>query len=200
MLYQGPFANFAPMVIEQTSRGERSYDIFSRLHKERIVLIQGPVTDEMAAVVTAQLLHLESEDPEKDIHFYINSPGGLVTAGLAMYDAMNLVKPDISTFCIGQAASMGAFLLSAGTKGKRFASPSSRIMMHQVSGGAGGQIVDARRTFQEMEFLNDYLLERLAAHTGHPLDKLLVDMDRDNFMSAQQAVEYGVIDEVLGSK
>jgi ATP-dependent Clp protease, protease subunit len=189
-----------PYVVEQTGRGERSYDIFSRLLKDRIVFLGGTVTDDLANLVTAQLLFLESEDPEREINMYINSPGGSVTAGLAIYDTMQFVKPPVSTLCVGQAASMGSLLLAAGAKGKRYALPHSRILIHQVSGGYEGQASDieihAREALRLREILNDIL----AHHTGQNVKKIEKDTDRDNFMSAAQAVEYGLIDEVISGR
>jgi ATP-dependent Clp protease protease subunit len=189
-----------PYVVEQTGRGERSYDIFSRLLKDRIVFLGGTVTDDLANLVTAQLLFLESEDPEREINMYINSPGGSVTAGLAIYDTMQFVKPPVSTLCVGQAASMGSLLLAAGAKGKRYALPHSRILIHQVSGGFEGQASDieihAREALRLREILNDIL----AHHTGQNVKKIEKDTDRDNFMSAAQAVEYGLIDEVISGR
>ncbi|NMA51941.1 MAG: ATP-dependent Clp endopeptidase proteolytic subunit ClpP [Peptococcaceae bacterium] len=193
--------NLVPIVVEQTNRGERSYDIFSRLLKDRIVFLGGPIDDNVANLIIAQLLFLEAEDPEKDIHFYINSPGGVVTAGLAIYDTMQYVRPDVSTICLGQAASMGSLLLTAGAKGKRFALPYARILIHQPMGGVQGQATDidihAREILRMREFLNGIL----AHHTGQPIDKIAHDTERDYFMSAQEAKEYGIIDEVFdGSK
>ncbi|MFZ0245161.1 ATP-dependent Clp endopeptidase proteolytic subunit ClpP [Candidatus Binatus sp.] len=189
-----------PYVVEQTGRGERSYDIFSRLLKDRIVFLGGTVTDDLANLVTAQLLFLESEDPEREINMYINSPGGSVTAGLAIYDTMQFVKPPVSTLCVGQAASMGSLLLAAGAKGRRYALPHSRILIHQVSGGFEGQASDieihAREALRLREILNDIL----AHHTGQNAKKVEKDTDRDNFMSAAQAVEYGLIDEVISGR
>ena len=189
-----------PYVVEQTGRGERSYDIYSRLLKDRIVFLGGTVTDDLANLVTAQLLFLESEDPEREINMYINSPGGSVTAGLAIYDTMQFVKPPVSTLCVGQAASMGSLLLAAGAKGKRYALPHSRILIHQVSGGFEGQASDieihAREALRLREILNDIL----AHHTGQNSKKIEKDTDRDNFMSAAQAVEYGLIDEVIAGR
>jgi ATP-dependent Clp protease protease subunit len=189
-----------PYVVEQTGRGERSYDIFSRLLKDRIVFLGGPVNDDLANLVTAQLLFLESEDPEREINMYINSPGGSVTAGLAIYDTMQFVKPPVSTLCVGQAASMGSLLLAAGAKGRRYALPHSRILIHQVSGGFEGQASDieihAREALRLREILNDIL----AHHTGQNAKKVEKDTDRDNFMSAAQAVEYGLIDEVISGR
>ena len=186
-----------PYVIEQTQRGERSYDIYSRLLKDRIVFLGTPVDDDVANVITAQLLFLESEDPDKDINFYINSPGGSVTAGMAIYDTMQYVKCPVSTICLGQAASMGAFLLAAGEKGKRFALPNARIMIHQVLGGAHGQASDIEIHAREILRVKARLNELLAHHTGQPLDKIERDTDRDNFMSAAEAQVYGLIDEVV---
>lgn len=189
-----------PMVVEQTGRGERSYDIFSRLLKDRIIMLSGEVTDESANLIVAQLLFLESEDPDKDIHLYINSPGGSITSGMAIYDTMQYIKPDVSTICIGMAASMGAFLLSSGAKGKRFALPNSEIMIHQPLGGAKGQATDieihAKWILKIKERLNKILSER----TGQPIEKIQEDTERDNFMSAQEAKEYGLIDEVIEKK
>lgn len=188
-----------PMVVEQSGRGERAYDIYSRLLKERIVFMVGPVTDETANLVVAQLLFLESENPDKDISLYINSPGGSVTAGMSIFDTMNFIKPDVATLCLGQAASMGAFLLSAGTKGKRFALPNSRVMIHQplISGGLGGQASDIEIHARELLKLKKQLNEHLANHTNQKLAQIEKDTDRDNFMSADEAKAYGLIDEVL---
>ena len=189
--------NLVPMVVEQTSRGERSYDIYSRLLKERLIFVVGPVDDYMANIVVAQLLFLESENPEKDIHLYINSPGGVVTAGLAIYDTMQFIKPDVGTICIGQAASMGAVLLAGGAKGKRFCLPHSRVMIHQPLGGVQGQASDMEIHVKETLGVRDRLNGILASHTGQSVDKIKQDTDRDNFMSAIEAVEYGLIDKVL---
>ena len=189
--------NLVPMVVEQTARGERAYDIYSRLLKERVVFIVGPVEDYMANLVVAQLLFLESENPEKDIHLYINSPGGSVSAGLAIYDTMQFIKPDIGTICVGQAASMGAVLLAAGEKGKRFALPNSRIMIHQPLGGFQGQATDIEIHTREILDARDRLNKILSHHTGQPIDKIRVDTDRDNFMSGEQAMGYGLVDSVL---
>lgn len=189
-----------PMVIEQTSRGERSFDIYSRLLKERVIFIVGPIEDHMANLVVAQLLFLESENPDKDIHLYINSPGGSVTAGLSIYDTMQFVKPDVSTMCIGQAASMGAFLLSGGTKGKRFILPNARTMIHQPSGGAQGQASDIEIQAKEILYLRERLNKLMAEHTGQPLDVIERDTERDRFMSADQSVEYGLVDSVVASR
>ena len=189
-----------PYVVEQTGRGERSYDIYSRLLKDRIVFLGGTVTDDLANLVTAQLLFLESEDPEREINMYINSPGGSVTAGLAIYDTMQFVKPPVSTLCVGQAASMGSLLLAAGAKGKRYALPHSRILIHQVSGGFEGQASDIEIHAREALRLREILNEILAHHTGQNVKKIENDTDRDNFMSAAQAVEYGLIDEVISGR
>ncbi|MGD1028698.1 ATP-dependent Clp endopeptidase proteolytic subunit ClpP [Candidatus Binatus soli] len=189
-----------PYVVEQTGRGERSYDIFSRLLKDRIVFLGGTVTDDVANLVTAQLLFLESEDPEREINMYINSPGGSVTAGLAIYDTMQFVKPPVSTLCVGQAASMGSLLLAAGAKGKRYALPHSRILIHQVSGGFEGQASDIEIHAREALRLREILNNILAHHTGQNAKKVEKDTDRDNFMSAAQAVEYGLIDEVISGR
>ena len=186
-----------PMVIEQTSRGERSYDIYSRLLKERVIFLVGPVEDHMANLIVAQMLFLESENPDKDIHLYINSPGGSVTAGMAIYDTMRFIKPNVSTMCIGQAASMGAFLLSAGEKGKRFSLPNSRVMIHQPLGGFQGQASDIQIHAQEILQIKGRLNKALAEHTGQTLKTVEKDTDRDNFMSAQEACDYGLIDTVL---
>ena len=189
--------NLVPIVVEQTARGERSYDIYSRLLKERVVFIVGEVHDQMANLIVAQLLFLESENPDKDIHLYINSPGGSVSAGLAIYDTMQFIKPDISTICVGQAASMGALLLAAGAKAKRFALPNSRIMIHQPLGGFQGQATDIEIHTREILDARDRINKILSLHTGHPIDKIRLDTDRDNFMSGEQAREYGIVDGVL---
>lgn len=189
--------SLVPYVIERTSRGERSYDIYSRLLKDRIIFLGEEVTDVSASLIVAQLLFLESEDPGKDINFYINSPGGSVTAGMAIYDTMNYVKCDVSTICIGMAASMGAFLLSGGTKGKRLALPNAEIMIHQPSGGAQGQATDIKIVSDHIIKTRHKLNTILAANTGKPLDVIAVDTERDNYMSAQEAVEYGLIDSVI---
>ena len=186
-----------PFVVEQTGRGERSYDIYSRLLKDRIVFLGGQISDEVSNLITAQLLFLESEDPEREINLYINSPGGSVTAGLAIYDTMQFVKPPVSTLCVGQASSMGAVLLAAGSKGKRYALPHARIMIHQLSGGFEGQAADIDIQAREALRLRDVLNLILSQHTGQNLKKLEKDTDRDNFLSAQQALEYGLIDEVI---
>ena len=189
--------NLVPIVVEQTARGERSYDIYSRLLKERVVFIVGEVHDQMANLIVAQLLFLESENPDKDIHLYVNSPGGSVSAGLAIYDTMQFIKPDISTICVGQAASMGAVLLAAGAKGKRYALPNSRIMIHQPLGGFQGQATDIEIHTREILDARDRLNKILSLHTGQPIDKIRLDTDRDNFMSGEQAREYGILDGVL---
>ncbi|HEZ6158834.1 TPA: ATP-dependent Clp endopeptidase proteolytic subunit ClpP [Neisseria meningitidis] len=197
------FDNYlVPTVIEQSGRGERAFDIYSRLLKERIVFLVGPVTDESANLVVAQLLFLESENPDKDIFFYINSPGGSVTAGMSIYDTMNFIKPDVSTLCLGQAASMGAFLLSAGEKGKRFGLPNSRIMIHQplISGGLGGQASDIEIHARELLKIKEKLNRLMAKHCGRDLADLERDTDRDNFMSAEEAKEYGLIDQILENR
>jgi len=189
--------NLVPMVVEQTSRGERAYDICSRLLKERVVFMVGPVDDYMANVIVAQLLFLESENPDKDINFYINSPGGVVTAGLAIYDTMQFIKPDISTICVGQAASMGSFLLAAGTKGKRHCLPNARVMIHQPSGGFSGMASDIAIHAKEILQIKSRLNEMLAMHTGRSVEQVERDVDRDYFMSASEAQAYGLVDSVL---
>ncbi|OOF71273.1 ATP-dependent Clp endopeptidase proteolytic subunit ClpP [Rodentibacter caecimuris] len=186
-----------PMVVEQTSRGERAYDIYSRLLKDRVIFLSGEVEDRMANLIVAQLLFLESEDPDKDINIYINSPGGSVTAGMAIYDTMQFIKPDVRTLCIGQACSMGAFLLSGGTKGKRAVLPHSRVMIHQPLGGFRGQASDIQIHAQEILKIKQTLNERLAFHTGQTLEQIEKDTDRDNFMSAEEAKSYGLVDEVI---
>jgi ATP-dependent Clp protease protease subunit len=186
-----------PMVVEQTARGERSYDIYSRLLKERVIFLVGPVEDHMANLVVAQLLFLESENPDKDIHLYINSPGGSVTAGMSIYDTMQFIKPDVSTMCIGQACSMGAFLLAGGAKGKRFALQNSRVMIHQPSGGAQGQASDISIHAEEILKIRKRLNQLMAQHTGQSFDKICLDTERDNFMDADQSKAYGLVDEVL---
>ena len=189
--------NLVPMVVEQTSRGERAYDIYSRLLKERVIFLVGPVEDHVANVIIAQMLFLEAENPEKDISLYINSPGGVVTAGMAIYDTMQYIKPDVSTICVGQACSMGALLLAAGAKGKRYALPNARVMIHQPSGGSQGQATDIEIQAREILALRQRLNEVLANHTGQPLDVIARDTERDNFKSAEAAREYGLVDEVL---
>jgi ATP-dependent Clp protease protease subunit len=192
--------NLVPMVIEQTARGERAYDIYSRLLKERVVFVVGPVEDYMANVIVAQLLFLESENPDKDVHLYINSPGGSVTAGLAIYDTMQFIKADVSTMCIGQAASMGALLLAGGAKDKRYCLPHSRMMIHQPLGGFQGQATDIDIHAREILLVRERLNKILSNHTGQPMDKIQTDTDRDNFLGAEEAREYGLIDEILVSR
>ena len=189
--------SYVPMVVEQSSRGERAYDIYSRLLKDRIVFIGGPIDDNVANLVVAQLLFLESEDPDKDIYLYINSPGGVVTAGLAIYDTMQYIKPDVSTICVGQAASMGSLLLTAGAPGKRYALPHARIMIHQPLGGAQGQSTDIQIQAKEILRLREVGNEILMKHTGQDHDKVVADTERDNFMSSEEAVAYGLIDKVV---
>ncbi|TDQ39574.1 ATP-dependent Clp endopeptidase proteolytic subunit ClpP [Thiopseudomonas denitrificans] len=189
-----------PMVVEQSSRGERAYDIYSRLLKERIIFLVGPVEDMMANLVVAQLLFLEAENPDKDIHLYINSPGGSVTAGMSIYDTMQFIKPDVSTTCIGQAASMGALLLAGGAAGKRFCLPHSRVMIHQPLGGFRGQASDIEIHAREILYIRERLNQVLAHHTGQPLDVIARDTDRDNFMSGDEAVKYGLIDQVVSKR
>ena len=191
---------YIPMVIEQSGRGERSFDIYSRLLKERVIFLVGPVEDYMANLVVAQLLFLEAENPDKDIHLYINSPGGSVTAGMSIYDTMQFIKPDVSTMCIGQACSMGAFLLNAGAKGKRFCLPNSRVMIHQPSGGAQGQASDIHIQAQEILKIRARLNELMAQHSGQSIERIELDTERDNFMSAEQAKEYGLIDSVIDKR
>ena len=195
-----PMNQLVPMVVEQTPRGERAYDIYSRLLKERVIFLTGPVEDYGANLIVAQMLYLEAENPDKDIHLYINSPGGSVTAGLSIYDTMQFIKPDVSTLCIGQAASMGAVLLSGGAKGKRQALPNSRVMIHQVLGGFQGQASDIEIHTQEILSIKKKLNEILANHSGQKVDKIAKDSDRDNFMSPDQAVKYGLIDAVVDSR
>ncbi|SPX86954.1 ATP-dependent Clp protease proteolytic subunit precursor [Moraxella ovis] len=201
--YHAPIAPqnaLVPMVIEQSGRGERSFDIFSRLLRERVIFLTGQVEDNMANLIVAQLLFLEADNPEKDVHLYINSPGGVVTAGMAIYDTMNFIKPDVSTICMGQAASMGSFLLSAGEKGKRYALANSRIMIHQPLGGFRGQASDIEIHAREIIQLKAKLNQLLADHTGQPVERLEKDTDRDNFMSAEAACEYGLVDVVLDKR
>jgi ATP-dependent Clp protease, protease subunit len=193
-------ANLVPMVVEQSARGERAYDIYSRLLKERVIFLVGPVEDHMANLVVAQLLFLESENPDKDIHLYINSPGGAVTAGLSIYDTMQFIKPDVSTMCIGQAASMGAFLLTGGAPGKRFALPNSRMMIHQPSGGAQGQASDIEIQANEILKMRQQLNQIMAHHTGRPFEEIARDTERDNFMNAEEGVAYGLIDKVISRR
>lgn len=192
--------NLVPIVVEQSARGERSYDIYSRLLKERVVFLCGPVEDLVANVVVAQLLFLESENPDKDIHLYINSPGGMVSSGLAIYDTMQFIRPEVSTLCIGQAASMGALLLAGGAKGKRYCLPHSKVMIHQPLGGFQGQASDVDIHAQEILRTRERLDQILSTHTGQPLDRVKIDTDRDNFMSGTEAAEYGIIDEVLQTR
>lgn len=189
--------SYIPYVVEQTGRGERSYDIYSRLLKDRIIMLSGEVNDQVASTIVAQLLFLEAQDPDKDIYFYINSPGGVITSGLSMFDTMNYIKPDIVTICMGQAASMGAFLLACGTPGKRYALPNARIMIHQPSGGAQGQSTDIQIQAKEIQRLKDTLNQILAEKTGKKEKQIEKDTERDNFMSSAEAVEYGLIDKVL---
>lgn len=192
--------NLIPTVIEQTNRGERAYDIYSRLLKDRIIFLGTPINDTVANIVVAQLLFLQAEDPDKDISLYINSPGGSITAGMAIYDTMNFIKPDVSTICIGMAASMGAFLLAAGTKGKRFALPNSEVMIHQPLGGAQGQASDIEIAAKRILKMRDKLNQILSERTGQPLERIQKDTDRDNFLSAAEALEYGLIDKVISSE
>jgi ATP-dependent Clp protease protease subunit len=191
---------YIPMVIEQSGRGERSYDIYSRLLKERVIFLVGPVNDMTANLIVAQLLFLEAENPDKDISFYINSPGGSVTAGMAIYDTMQFIKPDVSTLCIGQAASMGSLLLTAGAAGKRYCLPNSRVMIHQPMGGFEGQASDIEIHAREILFLRSRLNDILATHTGQSVETIERDTDRDNFMSAEQSVKYGIVDKVIGTR
>ena len=199
-LIQPQALNLVPMVVEQTSRGERSFDIYSRLLKERVIFLVGEVNDQTANLVVAQLLFLESENPEKDISFYINSPGGSVTAGMAIYDTMNFIKPDVSTLCCGFAASMGAFLLAAGAKGKRFSLPNSKVMIHQVLGGARGQATDIEIHARDILRTKDQMNRILAERTGQPLEKIQRDTERDYFMTADEAKDYGLIDQVVSQR
>jgi ATP-dependent Clp protease protease subunit len=189
-----------PMVVEQTARGERSYDIYSRLLKERVIFLVGPVEDHMANLVVAQMLFLESENPDKDIHLYINSPGGSVTAGMSIYDTMQFIKPNVSTMCIGQACSMGAFLLNAGAEGKRYCLPNSRVMIHQPSGGAQGQATDIQIQANNIQETKDRLNRIMAKHSGQTIEQIAQDTERDNFMSADEALKYGLIDKVLENR
>lgn len=198
--YTAPVNQLVPMVVEQTPRGERAYDIYSRLLKERVIFLIGPVEDYGANLIVAQMLFLEAENPDKDIHLYINSPGGSVTAGLSIYDTMQFIKPDVSTLCIGQAASMGAVLLCGGAKGKRQALPNSRVMIHQVLGGFQGQASDIEIHTQEILSIKKKLNEILASHSGQKVEKIIKDSDRDNFMSPDQAAKYGLIDAVVDSR
>jgi ATP-dependent Clp protease, protease subunit len=193
-------ASLVPMVVEQTARGERAFDIFSRLLKERLIFLTGPIDDNVANLVVAQLLFLESENPDKDIHIYINSPGGVVTAGLSIYDTMQFIKPDVATICVGQASSMGSFLLAAGAKGKRYCLPNSRVMIHQPSGGAQGQATDIQIQAREILFIRERLNKILAQHTGQPLERIERDLERDYFMTAEAAKEYGVVDTIIDKR
>ena len=200
MSASSPMATLVPMVVEQTARGERAYDIYSRLLKERVVFLVGPVTEVTANLIVAQMLFLESENPDKEISFYINSPGGSVSAGLAIYDTMEFIKPNVSTLCVGQAASMGALLLAAGTKGKRYCLPNSRVMIHQPMGGFQGQASDIEIHAREILFLKGKLTEIMAKHTGQDIKNVERDTDRDNFLSAEQALTYGIVDKVLSNR
>lgn len=191
--------SYIPYVVEKSGRGERSYDIYSRLLKDRIIMLSGEINDQVASSIVAQLLFLEAEDPEKDIYLYINSPGGVITSGMSIYDTMNYIKPDVCTICIGQAASMGAFLLSSGVKGKRYSLPNSRIMIHQPLGGAQGQATDIQIQAKEIQRMKDELNAMIAEQTGQKIEVIEKDTDRDNFMSATEACEYGLIDEVIKS-
>ena len=205
MSYSGERDNFAPhmalvpMVIEQTSRGERSFDIYSRLLKERVIFLTGQVEDHMANLIVAQMLFLEAENPEKDIYLYINSPGGVITAGMSIYDTMQFIKPDVSTICMGQAASMGAFLLTAGARGKRYITPHARVLMHQPSGGAGGSATDIRINADLIIKMKQQLAEITAANTGHTVEEIIADSDRDHWFSASEALDYGFIDHIVTS-
>jgi len=190
-------SNYVPIVVEKTGRGERSYDIYSRLLKDRIVMLSGEVNDQVSSVIIAQLLFLEAEDPDKDIFFYINSPGGVITSGMSIYDTMNYIRPDVCTICVGQAASMGSFLLSSGAKGKRYSLPNSRIMIHQPLGGARGQATDIQIQAKEIQRMKDCLNKLLSEQTGQTLKKIEKDTDRDFFMSAEEAKNYGLVDKVL---
>ncbi len=206
MLYNGiegqsaPSMALVPMVVEQTSRGERSFDIYSRLLKERVIFMTGEVEDHMANLIVAQMLFLEAESPEKDIYLYINSPGGVVTAGMSIYDTMQFIKPDVSTICLGQACSMGAFLLNAGAKGKRFCLPNARVMIHQPLGGYRGQATDIQIHAEEMLKIKRRMTELMAKHSGQPVEKVANDTERDRFLSAEEAVEYGLVDGIMTSR
>ncbi|RXJ99317.1 ATP-dependent Clp endopeptidase, proteolytic subunit ClpP [Arcobacter sp. CECT 8989] len=191
--------SYIPYVVEKSGRGERSYDIYSRLLKDRIIMLSGEINDQVASTVVAQLLFLEAEDPDKDIYLYINSPGGVITSGMSIYDTMNYIKPDVCTICIGQAASMGAFLLSSGVKGKRYSLPNSRIMIHQPLGGAQGQATDIQIQAKEIQRMKDDLNRMISEQTGQPIEVIEKDTDRDNFMSATEACKYGLVDEVISS-
>ncbi|CDG20118.1 ATP-dependent Clp protease proteolytic subunit [Xenorhabdus poinarii G6] len=192
-----PNMSLVPMVVEQTARGERAFDIYSRLLKDRIIFLTGPVEDHMANLIVAQMLFLEAENPEKDIHLYINSPGGVITAGMSIYDTMQFIKPDVSTICMGQACSMGAFLLTAGAKGKRFCLPNSRVMIHQPLGGFQGQATDIEIHAQEILKVKARMNELMAKHTGQPIEKIVEDTERDRFLSAEEAVGYGLVDSIF---
>jgi ATP-dependent Clp protease protease subunit len=192
--------HLVPMVVEQTARGERAFDIYSRLLKERVIFLVGAIDDHMANLIVAQLLFLESENPDKDIHLYINSPGGVITSGLSVYDTMRFIKPDVATMCIGQACSMGSFLLSAGAKGKRYCLPNSRVMIHQPSGGTQGQATDIEIQAKEILYLRGRLNRLYADHTGQPIEKIERDVERDYFMNAEQAKDYGLIDQILDKR
>ena len=189
--------SYVPIVVEQTGRGERSYDIYSRLLKDRVIMLSGEINDTVASSIVAQMLFLEADDPQKDIYIYINSPGGVITAGMSIYDTMNYIKPDVCTICIGQAASMGSFLLSAGASGKRFALPNTRIMIHQPLGGVQGQATDIQIQAKEIQRLKDNLNQLLSKHTGQNVKKIEEDTERDNFMSATEALKYGIVDKVI---
>ncbi|RXJ77021.1 ATP-dependent Clp endopeptidase, proteolytic subunit ClpP [Arcobacter sp. F155] len=191
--------SYIPYVVEKSGRGERSYDIYSRLLKDRIIMLSGEINDQVASTVVAQLLFLEAEDPDKDIYLYINSPGGVITSGMSIYDTMNYIKPDVCTICVGQAASMGAFLLSSGVKGKRYSLPNSRIMIHQPLGGAQGQATDIQIQAKEIQRMKDDLNRMISEQTGQPIEVIEKDTDRDNFMSATEACKYGLVDEVISS-
>ena len=190
-------SSLVPIVVEQSSRGERSYDIYSRLLKDRIIFLDGEITDDTASLVVAQLLFLESEDPDKDINLYINSPGGLITAGMAIYDTMNYIKPDVCTICVGMAASMGAFLLSSGAKGKRYVLPNAEVLIHQPLGGTSGQASDIKIAADHIIKIRERLNRILAANTGQPYEKIALDTDRDNYMDAKEALEYGLVDKIV---
>ncbi len=190
-------SSLVPIVVEQSSRGERSYDIYSRLLKDRIIFLDGEITDDTASLVVAQLLFLESEDPDKDINIYINSPGGLITAGMAIYDTMNYIKPDVCTICVGMAASMGAFLLSSGARGKRYALPNAEVLIHQPLGGTSGQASDIKIAADHIIKIRERLNRILAANTGQPYEKIALDTDRDNYLDAKEALEYGLIDKIV---
>lgn len=193
-------ATLVPMVVEQTARGERAFDIYSRLLKERLIFLVGPIDDMMANLVVAQLLFLESENPDKDIHLYINSPGGVITSGMSIYDTMQFIKPDVATMCIGQACSMGSFLLAAGAKGKRYTLPNSRVMIHQPSGGAQGQATDIEIQAKEILYMRSRLNQLLANHTGQPLERIEKDVERDFFMNAEAAKDYGLVDHIIAKR